>query len=189
MPITTTAACKDFRGIAAENTEHDAELDRLIVAVQAFLEQECQRTFDQNVVTEYYNGSDWRDRLIVSKPPIIGITNIWDDPARVYSTPLDSSLYVIDDADAGVIRLDGITFSSGLRNIKITYTGGYTATPDDLEEAAIELVWAARMKGDQNLVGVRSRSLADSSTQFLNLAWPLDLEPIISKYRLKTGVA
>ena len=39
------------------------------------------------------------------------------------------------------------------------------------------------------LVGVRSRSVADGSTQFLNLAWPLDLESIVGKYRLKTGVA
>lgn len=189
MPITTVANCKAFRAIEAGNTDHDAELTRLIPAVQRWLEQECQRTFDQGTVTEYFSGTDWRDTLIVSRPPIVSITNLWDDPARVYATPISAASYVIDDADAGIVKLDGLTFSSGLNNIKITYVGGFATMPQDLEEAAIEMVWAARMKGDQNLVGVRSRSIADGSVQFVNLAWPLDLDSIISKYRLKTGVA
>lgn len=189
MPITTVANCKAFRGIDAENTEHDEELDRLVDAVQAFLEKECGRTFTQGTFTEYYSGTEWQDRLLVAAPPIISITNIWDDLTRVYATPLASSLYVIDDAEAGVIKLDGLTFQKGLRNIKVTYVGGFAEIPGDLEEAAIEMVWAARMKGEHSLVGVRSRSIADGSTQFLNLAWPLDLESIVGKYRLKTGVA
>ena len=189
MPITTVANCKAFRGIDSENTEHDEELARLIVAAQAFLEQECCRVFEQATVTEYYSGVDWQDRLLVAAPPIISITNIWDDPLRIYASPIASSRYVIEDAAAGVIRLDGITFSKGLRNIKITYVGGFGAIPGDLEEAAIEMVWAARLIGEHSLVGVRSRSIADGSTQFLNLGWPLDLDSIIGKYRLNTGVA
>jgi hypothetical protein len=189
MPLTTLSACKAFRGIEADNQDHDTELERLIVAVQAFLEKECERTFEQDTVTEYFNGGDWRDRLIVARPPIVSITNLWDDPARVYATPISSSHYVIDDAEAGVIRLDGLEFVKGLRNIKVTYVGGFAEIPGDLEEAAIELVWAAHMKGEQNLIGVRSRSIADGSVQFVNLAWPLDLESIIGKYRLRTGVA
>jgi hypothetical protein len=189
VSITTVANCKAFRGIESESTEHDEELDRLIVAAQSFLEKECQRTFEQATVTEYFSGIDGQDRLILAIPPIASITNMWDDRSRVYATPISSSLYVIDDAEAGIVRLDGITFSRGLRNIKITYVGGFAEIPGDLEEAAIEMVWAAHMKGEHNLVGVRSRSIADGSTQFLNLAWPLDLEPILSKYRLKTGIA
>lgn len=189
MPITTVASCKAFRGIDAENSDHDDELERLVAAVEAFLVKECGRTFEQSTFTEYYSGTEWQDRLLVAAPPIISITNIWDDPLRVYATPLASNLYVIDDAEAGVIRLDGMRFQQGLRNIKVTYVGGFAETPKDLEEAAIEMVWAARMKGEQSLVGVRSRSIADGSTQFLNLAWPLDLESIVGKYRLKTGVA
>lgn len=189
MPITTVSNCKAFRKVEAENTDHDEGLERLIPAVQTWLEQECQRTFDQATVTEYFHGNDWRDCLIISRPPIVSITNLWDDPARAYATPLSASQYVIADAEAGIIRLDGLTFSKGLRNIKITYVGGYQVMPTDLEQAAIEMVWAAYMKGDQNLIGVRSRSIGDGSVQFVNLSWPLDLDAIISKYRLKTGVA
>jgi hypothetical protein len=189
MSLTTVPACKAFRGIEPENQEHDAELARLIPAVQEWLERECERTFEQATVTEYFHGDDWRDRLIVASPPLISITNIWDDPARAYATPLAASSYVIDDAEAGVIRLDGMTFSKGLRNIKLTYVGGFAVIPTDLEQAAIELVWAAREKGINNLVGVRSRSVADGNVQYVNLGWGSLAQDIIGKYRLHTGVA
>ncbi len=189
MPITTVSDCKAFRKIEAENTDHDEGLERLITAVQQWLEQECRRTFDQASVTEYFHGHDWRDCIMVSRPPIVSITNLWDDLARAYTTPISASQYVIEDAEAGIVRLDGLTFQKGLRNIKITYLGGYQVMPPDLEQAAIEMIWAAYAKGDQNLIGVRSRSIADGSVQFVNLSWPLDLDAIISKYRLNTGVA
>ncbi len=189
MPITTVSNCKAFRKIEAENAEHDEGLERLIPAVQTWLEQECQRTFDQATVTEYHHGNEWRECLILSRPPIVSITNLWDDLARAYTTPISASQYVIEDAEAGIVRLDGLTFQKGLRNIKITYLGGYQVMPPDLEQAAIEMIWAAYAKGDQNLIGVRSRSIADGSVQFVNLSWPLDLDAIISKYRLNTGVA
>lgn len=204
MPITTVANCKAFRGIEASNQEHDDELRRIIPAVQAFLEQECARTFDQATVTEYYNGAGswggcrngsspaWRTTLLVARPPIVSITNIWDDPLRAYgsTTLLAATGYVIDDAEAGLIRLDGITFQEGVKSIKITYVGGYAVMPFDLEQAAIEMVWAAREKGERNLIGVRSRSIADGSVQFVNLDWGSpNLSAIIQKYSLKTGVA
>lgn len=122
----------------------------------------------------------------------MSITSIHDDPLRVYgaSTLIDAAKYVIGDADAGLILLDGLTFQQGLRNIKITYEGGFASIPADLEQAAIELVWAAREKGANNLIGVRSRSIADGNVQFVNLDWgSVNLAPIISKYSLRTGVA
>jgi hypothetical protein len=189
MALTTVPNCKAFRGIPGDNQEHDAELDRLIPSVQEFLERECERVFEQATVTEYYNGLDWQDRLMVARPPIVSITNIWDDLMRTYATPLLNTRYVIEQAEAGVIRLDGFTFQKGIRNIKITYSGGFSAIPEDLEQAAIELVWAAREKGVNNLVGVRSRSIADGNVQYVNLAWGSLAGDILSKYRLHVGVA
>jgi hypothetical protein len=193
MALTTVPACKAFRGIPGDVTEHDDELARLITAVQEWLERECERTFEQATVTEYYHGQDWTHCLIVARPPIVSVTNLWDDPLRVYTTPLTSSLYAVpvagtDDANAGIIRLDGYKFQAGIQNIKITYTGGFQEIPPDLEQAAIEMVWAAREKGAHNLVGVRSRSIADGSVQFVNLGWESLADGIIRKYRLRTGV-
>lgn len=203
MAITTVAKCKAFRVIGTDNQEHDAELERLIPGVQAFLEQECGRTFDQATVTEYHHGGSgwsewgtsapsWRCTLTVNRPPLVSITSIYDDPLRVYGsdTLIASTKYVIEDSDAGLIAFDGYLLKHGLRNIKITYVGGYAAIPADLEQAAIEMVWAAREKGQHNLIGVRNRSIADGSVQFVNLDWgSATWRAIIEKYSLRTGVA
>lgn len=191
MAITTVNNCKAFRGIEAGNTEHDAELTRLIPGVQAFLERECRRIFDSASVTQYFDGDDWRDALIVSRPPITSIASLSDDPDRVFDEVLDNDSYAIHDADAGIIRLlDGLVFNSGRRNIKLVYVGGYATIPVDLEQVAIEMVWAAREKGQHNLIGVRSRSIADANVQFVNLDWGAPAwMPVVDKYSLKTGVS
>jgi hypothetical protein len=191
MAITTVGACKSFRGIDTANQEHDAELARIIPAVQAFLEEECGRIFDAGDLTEYFDGDEWNCLLLVARPPINSIANIWDDPTRAFTTPLASTTYEIKDAKAGIIRLlDGRQFSSGQRSIKLTYNGGFTSIPIDLQQAAIEMVWAAREKGAHNLIGVRSRSIADGNIQFVNLDWgSANHTPIIQKYSIRTGVA
>lgn len=191
MAITTVAACKAFRSIDTSNQDHDAELERLIPAVQAFLEEECGRQFEAATVTEYYDGDEWNHLLVVARPPINSITNIWDDTTRAFTTPITSTKYDIKDDKAGIVRLlDGLTFSSGQRNIKITYNGGYTSIPLDLQQAAIEMVWAAREKGAHNLIGVRNRSIGDGNVQFVNLDWgSANLTPILQKYSLRMGVA
>ncbi len=192
MPITSVSECKAFRDIPSDNTEHDGELERLILAAQDFIERKCSRQFDQGTVTEYYNGSDTghgRDVLRVARPPIVSITNIWDDTERAYATALLSTSYVIDDAKAGIIRLDRSTFQSGLRNIKITYVGGFSVFPRDLAKKIIEMVWAGRAMGHDNLVGVRSRSIADGNVQYLDLAWESMARDIVNDYSLHVGVA
>lgn len=191
MSITTVSNCKAFREIKTENDEHDAELARLIPAVEAFLKEECQLAFSAAEGTEYFDGDQWKTQLLVARVPIISITNLWDDPARLFATPMPSTSYDIKDAKAGIVRLlDGRCFSAGQRNIKITYNGGFASIPLDLEQAAIEMVWAAREKGLHNLIGVRSRSIADGNVQFVNLDWgSVNLLPIIQKYSLRTGVA
>lgn len=194
MPITTVPACKAFRGIEADNQEHDAELARLIPAVQEWLERECARKFEQATVTEYYSGCRWRELIMVARPPIVSITNLWDDLLRVYATPIPVASYVVpavdsEDSKAGIVRLDRTTFSEGIQNIKITYVGGFATIPTDLEQAAIEMVWAAREKGLNNLVGVRSRSVADGNVQYMNLAWESLADGILANHRLHLGVA
>ncbi len=193
MPLTTVSACKAFRDIPGDNTQHDHELERIIKAVQEWLEMECEREFEKKVVTEFYHGTEWKAQLLVARPPIVSVTNLWDDPLRAYSTPLAASYYAVPpagspDAEAGIIRMDGYRFQDGIQNIKITYEGGFAAIPLDLEQAAIEMVWAAREKGAHNLIGVRSRSIADGNVQFVNLGWESLAEGIIRKYRLRTGV-
>jgi hypothetical protein len=189
--ITTVSNCKQFRGLDVDNDEDDAELERIIGVVQTWLEKECNRKFDDSGTTpivEYYSGDEWRTALIVGRPPIISIQDVQIDNLRVWDKPvLDPAFYDVYDAEAGIIKFINYTLPRGTLNVRLRYRGGYSVIPADLEQAAIEMVWAVRAKGENNLIGVRSRTVADGSVQYLNLdLGSANLAAIIEKYTLRT---
>lgn len=217
MAITTVANCKAFRGIDESNTQHDVELERIIKVVQSYLENECGRVFEDSGNTsdlvEYYSGAGssnvsgmgsgfgsgfglssrgagWSTQLVLNRPPIISLTDIQVDPLRVWANaPIDPTLYARYDDSAGIVQLlNGIFFPQGTMNIRVRYRGGFAAIPADIEQAAIEMVWSIRTKGEQNLIGVRSRAMADGSIQYVNLDVPMNLMPILDKYSLKSRI-
>jgi len=186
MSFTTLANAKAFKNITA--SDHDAELLRLIPAVDAFITGYCNRTLEQATVTEYHSTRAGQTTLRLKVYPIASITSLHDDPDRQYgaATLLDPSDYVLDDEDAGIVKLDGIAFQDGLRNVKVVYLGGFAAgTPQRalLEVAAIELLWLARDKGDKALLGLQSRSIADGRVDTFNTDWPAGVQPILDQFR------
>ena len=186
MALTTLAAVKAFKNITV--TVHDAELTRLIPTVDNFIAEYCGRTFEQDAAVVEYHSTKWGQRtLLLRRPPVQSIASIYDDPLRAYgaTTLLASTTYVIDDANAGIVRLDGVSFSQGLLNVKVTYSGGFSTIPTILAQAAIELIWLARDKGDQALLGLRSKAVADGSVSYLDNQWPSGINAILDLYRFE----
>jgi hypothetical protein len=186
MSLTSLSAVKQFKGVTA--TDHDSELLRLIGAVDAFVARYCGRVLESTTLTEYQSGEDGQTRLFLREYPVTAITSIHDDPLRTYgaATQLSTSDYVLTDPQAGIVDLDGTSFSAGINNIRVIYTAGYAATAPEralLEQAAIELVWLARDKGDKALLGVRSRSIADGRVDTLDMDWPAGVREILDRFR------
>jgi len=190
MSLTTLANVKAFKNIT--DTVHDNELSRLIITVDNFVAEYCSRTFEQNAtITEYFS-TKWGQRtLLLRRPPIQSIVSLYDDPIRSYGigTLIPSTSYVVDDADAGILRLDGTSFGHGIQNVKITYSGGYATIPSALEQAAIELIWMARDKGDQALLGLRGKSVADGSVTYLDNQWPSGVNAILDLFSFEPELA
>ena len=185
MSLTTLANVKTFKNITA--SEHDVELLRLIPAVDAFVNQHCVRTIEQATVTEKHSSRKGQSRLILKQPPVASITSIHDDPDRVYGsgTILTANTdYVLENPEAGIVIFDEHSTKGGIHNLQVIYVGGFSPVPKDLEQAAIELVWLARMKGDQALLGLQSKSIADGSVQVLKTDWPAGVKAILDSYRL-----
>ena len=185
MSLTTLANVKAYRDIT--DAGQDTELARLITVVDAFVATYCRRTFELDAaLVEYHSGATGQARLLLHRPPINSIASLYDDPERAYgaATLIASTDYVVLDANMGLVALDGVTFQDGLRNIKVTYSGGWAAIPADLGQAAIELVWLAREKGANNLVGLRAKSIADGNISILSMDFPAHLAPILDAYRL-----
>ena len=182
MSLTTLANVKAFKNVTA--SDHDAELLRLIPAVDAFIASHCNRVLEQATVTEYYSGRSGQTTLRLRQYPVTSITSLHDDVERVYGADslLAAGDYVLTDAKAGLVQLDGLTFEEGLNNIKIVYVGGFAVGSPEralLEQAAIELVWLARDKGDKALLGLQSRSIADGSVTTFDTDWPAGVKGIL----------
>jgi hypothetical protein len=186
MSLTTLANVKAFKNITA--SEHDAELLRLISAVDGFIGGYCNCALEQATVTEYHSGRSGQTTLRLRQYPVASITSLHDDVARSYgaATLLSPSEYVLIDATAGLVQLDGRTFQEGLNNIKAVYVGGFATGSIErklLEQAAIELIWLARDKGDKALLGLQSRSIADGRIDTFQTDWPAGVRDILDRFR------
>jgi len=186
MSLTTLANVKAFKNITA--TEHDTEILRLIPVVDGFIELYCNRTLEQATVTEYHSTRAGQTILRLKQYPVASITSLHDDPDRVYGadTLIAATDYVLDDEKAGIVKLDGIAFEEGLKNVKVVYVGGFASGSKEralLEQAAIELLWLARNKGDQALLGLQSRSIADGRVDTFNTDWPAGVKTILDRFR------
>lgn len=186
MSLTTLANVKAFKNITA--SEHDSELLRLIPVVDQFVEQYCNRVLEQATVTEYHSGRSGQTVLKLDRYPVASITSLHDDAFRLYGadTLLPTSDYVLTEPKAGIVRLDGTTFDEGLNNIKVVYVAGFAPASKEmklLEEAAIELLWLARDKGDKSLLGLQSRSIADGRVDTFNTDWPAGVKEILDGFK------
>lgn len=185
MALTTLANVKALKGITA--TDQDAEITRLITAAGEYVARYCRRTFEQDAaLVEYTSAKSGQTTLLLDRPPINSIASIYDDPLRAYgaTTLIAAANYVIENAAAGLVRLDGVSFAEGVNNVKVTYSGGYATIPEGLEEAVIELVWLARDKGQYQILGQSAKSIGDGKITLLDNNWPAHLAPILDLYML-----
>lgn len=183
--LTTLTNVKAFKAITS--TDQDAEITRLIAVVSEYLTRYCRRTFDMDAaLVEYHSTRSGQTMLLLDRPPINSIASIYDDPDRAYgaATLVAATDYVVEDAAAGLVRLDGVSFQGGFNNVNVTYSGGFATIPAGLEQAAIELIWLARDKGQYQILGQSAKSIGDGSISLLNNNWPAHLAPMLELYML-----
>ena len=173
VALVSTTSMNSYLGIASSSTE-ESECDLLINAASTMAATLCQRGIDENGVsrflatsrTEYYDG-DGSDTLHVKAYPLTLVTTLYVDPDRDYgsSTLVESTDYVTYENE-GMIKTDGALLSGGFKSIKLTYTGGYSTVPADLQHAVKELVAFLYKRNTDKRVGVSSVSVGDKSIAY-----------------------
>ena len=145
---------KNFLGIPSAASADDTLITTIIAQIEAEIKTYCKRKYFQATsLTEYYDG-DGTDILLLKEYPIVSVTSLYDDTDRVYGSDTKiGSADIIIYGDEGYIRLDGLSFTKGEKNIKITYKAGYgtgtgeTAMPEDLKLALVMLASAVYLEG------------------------------------------
>lgn len=165
------------------DTVHDVELGLLIDHVSARIETALNRNLKKEQRIVYFNAGRrhyWVDAYPIDA--VAAITVEVDGTVKVK----DSDYYVWEKE--GLIEFQTATSYSKPKQVKITWTGGYTETagtlavPDDLKKACLmQCAFEFRRRND---IGLSSINIPDGSISVLSPAKLLpEVEAIIAGYR------
>ena len=142
--IANTSAFLNRLDYTNLNTLEQALIDRLITAFTKEIEAQCNRVFAAANYTEKHDGDGERN-ILVKNIPLNTLTSITVTSSKV--TVVNSTDFTFDPL-TGEIRWKDWDIAStadfvgffpiGFQNISISYNGGYTTIPDDLEMLCAE---------------------------------------------------
>lgn len=173
--LVTVADLKELLSIA--HAEDDELLARLVSAASEYFERQVGRRILSAEYVEIRDGDGGRS-IVPSNYPITAVTSL-----EVNGEPIDESATWSDPGwyqDGDVVRLRGTWVTSGQGNVVLTYTAGYSTTPEDVRQAVLEM--AALMYREKDRVGQQSRTGPDGSTVFY-YAPPARVVATIEAYR------
>lgn len=181
MSLTSKDLVISYLQLEDVKPETEAQIERFVNVVDKRIENKTRRNqFESGSITEYHDG-EGRKSFYTDEFPVTAVASLYDDIERNYT-----SGYLIDTDDYvwyadGRVELDGGTFSDGLKNIKITYTAGYSTIPADLVELATR--WVAKIVLYRKNIGVSSISGADGSVTYFDRFLDAEMIATIEDYR------
>ena len=179
--LCTRKQVKDYLNITGSNSTSDNLINDLINRISTAFESYCGRTFISASYIEYYDGSS-SNMLFLDKYPITSITEINEDSDWTWgtSTVISSGSYRV--ADDRMVAYDG-RFGSSIQSLKVSYTAGYSTTPEDLKQAAVEEVgrkFKHRLDYDE-----AAKTLDDGSVTFQDGGFLPQTIKTLSFYKIK----
>jgi len=132
-------------GFASE-TEYETFLDDLINQVEAFIDDYCRvpRGFYRAGGLSFTEIHDWNEDGIIQARyyPILELVRVELDLAGI-NQPANwteiSSAYYYAKNEYGIIKIVGKSPGHVENSVRITYTAGYSAVPEDIKTAALTL--------------------------------------------------
>ena len=152
--LITLQQYKDFAGLTGVTM--DARINVIVDSVSELVKNYCGTSFIDDyssAKTEYFDIKDnVTTRVMLDEGPIRTVTSVQerDSQADSYVTLItensDSSgkyEYIVDSMTDSIIRTNEDTdkaFPRGRKAVKVVYTAGYSACPEDLKLAIFDLV-------------------------------------------------
>lgn len=138
--LTSAANVKAQRNI--QGSSSDAVLGNLITQASAFITDFCGRSFVSAISVSEIRDGGGKCELLLASRPVVSVQSLAIDANPIPAQVADGQpgYFVVD---AAVLSLVGYTFRRARKNVRVTYTAGFSAVPKDLEQACIELVWSA----------------------------------------------
>jgi len=135
---------------ALSSFSEDAKITPLISGVSQLIKTYCGRSFVDyysTPVTQFFNNIWQMEFIQLQESPVNNISAIYERASITdsYTALSATSDYYLDNSTDCIYRINssgtGFTsFAIGPGAIKVVYTGGYAACPDDLKLASMDLL-------------------------------------------------
>jgi hypothetical protein len=164
------------------------KLATLGVAVASAIEVSIGAPIDQSSYTEAYDGNGKKVLFLRHAPIVLLVSASVNGTALTVEGIDDIPTYPptqvivpgFEPAERYRIELTDYTcFSSGLRNVIVSYVAGWQRAPGLVAAVA---KWAAQIWRDRDRLGIQSQSFAGQSTTFTR-AMPDDVKMLLAPYR------
>jgi len=157
MPYTTVDKVKKYSqvqytdlGFADDPNFESWITNTLIPAAEGYVDAYCGRDFNQNTVTETYDGND-KNYLFLKHYPVLSVSSV-----KVSGTAINNSDYIWKSS--GLIKLKGdAKFPKGVGNIEVTYTYGYSSVPTAIDDVTARIAARILQIMVQNKMGILVR--------------------------------
>ena len=152
--LITLQQYKDFAGLTGVTM--DARINVIVDSVSQLVKNYCGTSFIDDyssAKTEYFDIKDnVTTRVMLDEGPIRTVTSVQerDSQADSYVTLITENSdnsgkyeYIVDSVTDSIIRTNEDTdkaFPRGRKAVKVVYTAGYSACPEDLKLAIFDLV-------------------------------------------------
>tara|TARA_B110000014_G_scaffold233747_1_gene197244 strand:+ start:570 stop:1157 length:588 start_codon:yes stop_codon:yes gene_type:complete len=190
--LITLATYKEAEGLSTP--KEDLRITALIPSVSQLVKTYCGNSFVDfysSNKTETFN-IDWGTYIVqLTESPVNTIVSVQERESYsdAYATLTTGAYeYALDTATDSILRTNTSTYQNwprGVAAVKVVYTAGYSAVPEDLKLAVIDLVTYYLKDEHKERRTIQGASIqnASSSSQRDNVAFPDHIKRVLDLYK------
>jgi len=167
-------------------TDSDEELGAIIASVSNLIKTYCGHSFIDHFTTpkvEIFNIKQSQHAILLNEWPVKTVTQVEarDDYESPY-TVIPSTEYFVDSSIDTLFRHKEY-WEEGFGAVKVTYTAGYAATPEDVRIAALDLVHHYFKEEYKERKTLGAATMDNGYSKFGSSKWPPHVARVLDMYR------
>lgn len=167
-------------------TDSDEELAVIISSVSNLIKTYCGHSFIDYYTTpkvEIFNIKASQHAILLNEWPVKTVSQVeyreqYDEAYQV----LNSAEYYVDTSIDTLFIHKGY-WQEGFGAVKVTYTAGYSTTPEDVKIAGLDLVHHYHKEEYKERKTIGSATLDNGYSKFGNSKWPPHVVRVLDLYR------
>lgn len=167
-------------------TDSDEELAVIISSVSSLIKTYCGHSFIDYYTTpkeEIFNVNENQHALLLNEWPVKTVSSVQyrDTYDGAYQTLASSEYYVDNNIDT-LFKHSGY-WPSGFGSVKVTYTAGYSTTPDDVKIAALDLVHHYQKEEYKERKSIGTATIDTGLSKIGSSKWPPHVARVLDMYK------